>query len=55
MLTIDKVYSAKQVLKNVIRNTDLIFANKILCDNDIYLKPENLQVTGSFKVRGFGW
>ncbi len=51
MLTIDKVYSAKQVLKNVIRNTDLIFANKILCDNDIYLKPENLQVTGSFKVR----
>lgn len=52
MLTIDKVYSAKQVLKNVIRKTDLIFANKILCDNDIYLKPENLQVTGSFKVRG---
>ena len=52
MLTIDKVYSARQVLKSVIRNTDLIFANKILCDNDIYLKPENLQVTGSFKVRG---
>ncbi len=52
MLTIDKVYKAKQVLKNVIRKTDLIYANKILCDNDIYLKPENLQITGSFKVRG---
>ncbi len=52
MLTVDKVYNAKQVLKNIIRRTDLIQANKILCSNNIYIKTENLQVTGSFKVRG---
>ncbi len=52
MLTLDKVYHAAFVLKNVIRNTDIIQAPNINHDADIYLKPENLQVTGSFKVRG---
>ena len=52
MLTIDNVYRAKQALKGVIRNTDVIYAPK-LCDGvELYLKTENLQVTGSFKVRG---
>lgn len=52
MLTIDSVYRARNVLKNVIRETDVIYAPK-LCDGaQLYLKTENLQVTGSFKVRG---
>jgi threonine dehydratase len=52
MLTLDKIYHAKYVLNSVIRPTDLIHAPKINPECDIYLKPENLQVTGSFKVRG---
>ncbi|MBO5879267.1 MAG: threonine ammonia-lyase [Clostridia bacterium] len=52
MLTLDNVYRASQVLKNVARKTDVIYAPKLCPGADIYLKTENLQVTGSFKVRG---
>lgn len=52
MLTLDKVYHAAYVLKNVVRTTKLITSNKINSDCQVYLKPENLQITGSFKVRG---
>lgn len=52
MLTLDKVYHAGYVLKNVIRRTDLIHAPKINTESEVYLKTENLQITGSFKVRG---
>ncbi len=52
MLTLDKVYHAGYVLKNVIRKTDTIVAQRINPDADVYLKTENLQITGSFKVRG---
>lgn len=52
MLTLDKIYHASYVLKEVIRRTDLIYAPQINPDCEIYLKPENLQLTGSFKVRG---
>lgn len=52
MLTLDQIYHASFVLKNVIRPTDLIYAPKINPESAIYLKTENLQVTGSFKVRG---
>ena len=52
MLTLDKIYQASYVLKPVIRRTDLIYAPHINQDCQIFLKPENLQVTGSFKVRG---
>ncbi len=52
MITLDTVYKASHVLKEVIRKTDLIKAPKINPDADVYLKTENLQVTGSFKVRG---
>lgn len=52
MLTLDKIYHASYVLKGVIRPTDLIYAPNINPESDIYLKTENLQVTGSFKVRG---
>lgn len=52
MLTLDKVYHAGYVLRPVLRKTDLIYAPKINPEADIYLKTENLQITGSFKVRG---
>jgi len=52
MLTLDTIYKASHVLKEVIRKTDLIKAPKINPGADVYLKTENLQVTGSFKVRG---
>ncbi len=52
MLTLDKIYHAAYVLKKVIRPTDLIKANNLNPDCKIFLKSENLQVTGSFKVRG---
>ena len=52
MLTLDKIYHASFVLKSVARKTDLI-ASPHLCEGlDLYLKTENLQVTGSFKLRG---
>lgn len=52
MLTLDRVYHAGYVLKNVIRKTDVIKAQRINPEADVYLKTENLQITGSFKVRG---
>lgn len=52
MLSLDKVYHAKYILKQVIRETDVIHAPKINPESNIWLKTENLQITGSFKVRG---
>ena len=52
MITLDKIYQAAHVLKNNIRMTDLIFAPNINPNSNIYLKAENLQTTGSFKLRG---
>lgn len=52
MLNLDNFYKARYVLNNVIRRTDLIPAPKLNSSCNIWLKPENLQVTGSFKVRG---
>lgn len=52
MLTLDKVYHAAYILKEVARQTDLIYAPELSHDTQLYLKTENLQVTGSFKVRG---
>ena len=52
MLTLDKVFNAQTVLKNIIRETNVVRAYGIANDCELYLKPENLQITGSFKVRG---
>ena len=52
MLTLDKIYHAGYVLRDVIRKTDVIAAPHINPDAEVYLKTENLQITGSFKVRG---
>ena len=55
MLTIDKVVEASSVLKSIIRPTPLAKAYGIAPDCTLYLKPENLQKTGSFKLRGSGY
>lgn len=52
MITLDKVYHAKHILREVIRQTDVIKAPKLNPDCEVWLKTENLQITGSFKVRG---
>lgn len=52
MLTLDKIYHAAFVLKDVIRRTELVPAPNVNKKATIFLKPENLQLTGSFKVRG---
>ncbi|WP_273477534.1 threonine ammonia-lyase [Faecalicoccus acidiformans] len=52
MLTLDKIYHASYVLKDVARKTDVLYAPKINPDANVYLKTENLQNTGSFKLRG---
>lgn len=52
MLSLDKVFNAQLVLKNIIRETDVVRAYGIAPECELFLKPENLQITGSFKVRG---
>lgn len=52
MLSLDRVYKASRVLQEVIRETDMIHAPNINKSANVYLKTENLQVTGSFKIRG---
>lgn len=51
-LTLDQIYQASFALRDMIRKTDLIPAPALGHDCQIFLKSENLQVTGSFKVRG---
>ena len=52
MLSLDRVYKASTILKEIIRETDLIAAPNLYQGCNVYLKTENLQVTGSFKIRG---
>ena len=57
MLTLDSLYQAAFALSSVARVTDLIRADLIRAprmfpENEVYLKTENLQLTGSFKLRG---
>lgn len=51
-LTLDHVYKANYILRGVVRQTDVLYAPKLKPGTELYLKTENLQVTGSFKVRG---
>lgn len=55
MLNLDMIYHASFVLKDVVRKTNLVYSPDINPDCNVYLKPENLQLTGSFKVRGSGY
>ena len=55
MLSLDIVYKASTLLHHVVRHTSLIPSSKVNPACKVFLKPENLQVTGSFKVRGAGF
>ena len=54
MLTLDQFKEARGVLRGVISDTELVHSPYFsdLCGNEVYLKPENLQVTGAYKIRG---
>lgn len=52
MLDISEVFNAAAVLKDVARKTTVIPAPKLSANCELYLKTENLQLTGSFKLRG---
>ncbi len=54
MLTLDSFEEASEIVKNVTSETKLIFSNYLSAQtgNKVYLKPENMQMTGAYKVRG---
>lgn len=52
IMTLDNVYKARYALKDVAIKTDVLYAPKLVPGAELYLKTENLQITGSFKVRG---
>ncbi len=54
MLTLDQFRDARSLLSGVIHETPLMYSDYLSrsCGNQVYLKPENMQVTGAYKVRG---
>ena len=52
MLSLDNVYRAGNILHRVVKKTDVVYAPGLKPGVDLYLKTENLQITGSFKIRG---
>ena len=54
MLTLDKFEEASEKVKEATAETKLIYSEffSSQCGNKVYLKPENLQNTGAYKVRG---
>lgn len=54
ILTINDVMMAKERIKDICLHTSLIHSQYFsdICENEVYIKPENLQITGAFKLRG---
>jgi len=54
MLTLDAFEEAAEIVKEVTLETKLIYSDHLsaLTGNKVYLKPENMQFTGAYKVRG---
>jgi threonine dehydratase len=54
LLNLEKIYEARERIKDVVVNTPLALAPYLseICECEIFLKKENLQVTGAFKIRG---
>ena len=54
MLTVERFKRAREALQGILLDTSLIHSKYFsqLCGNQVYFKPENLQVTGAYKVRG---
>ena len=53
-ITLEKFEDATEIVKNVILKTNLIYSDYLSeqTGNKIYLKPENMQLTGAYKIRG---
>ena len=53
-LTLEKFEQAYEIVKKVTKPTGLIESEFFSqsCGNKVYLKPENMQVTGAYKIRG---
>ena len=49
---LEKVYEARNVLSKIARKTNLVESKSLSKKNKVFLKSENLQLTGSFKLRG---
>lgn len=54
MLTLEKFEEASECVKKVIQETKLIYSEYLSTQtgNKVYLKAENMQVTGAYKIRG---
>ncbi len=54
MISLEQFKTARKVLRGVIRSTNLIDSPALSnsAGNRVYLKPENMQVTGAYKIRG---
>lgn len=54
MMTLDSFKVARSVLSGVIAQTSLIYSPAFskATGNHVYLKPENMQLTGAYKIRG---
>lgn len=54
MLTLDKFEEASEAVKEVTLETKLVYSEYLSeqSGNKVYLKPENMQYTGAYKVRG---
>ena len=54
MLTLEKFEEASEVVKRVTQETKLIYSDfySTQTGNKVYLKPENMQLTGAYKLRG---
>ena len=54
MLTLDAFEEASEIVSKVTRDTKLIYSEYFSnqTGNKVYLKPENMQVTGAYKIRG---
>jgi threonine dehydratase len=54
LLNIEKIYEARERIKDVVVQTPLAYAPYLseLSESEVFLKKENLQVTGAFKIRG---
>lgn len=54
MLTLDRFEEASEIVKRVTQETKLIYSSYLSArtGNKVYLKPENMQATGAYKIRG---
>ena len=54
MMKLEDFKAARNVLKRVLNKTDLVYSHYFsrATGNYVYLKPENMQVTGAYKIRG---